>query len=439
MNILFRWVQIQKQKAVTDEYETRNFRLAFINGVLVRISFRFADPTMILAAFVKQLTGSNIMVGLVSSTMRAGWMWPQLFISNLLEHRPRKMPFYYIGFGMRIISWILILLSTLLIGNKNPLLLFYVFYALYFVASSGLGVGTLPFNDIVAKSVPVRRRARLFSLRSLWGGICSIGVGFIIRHILSDDFSLSFPHNYALMFGASAVFLVGSSVSFMLSKEPIRPVRDSRRPFWQHIKRGPHFLKTDRDYRHFLIFRTVAAFSGMAIPFYIPYALDRIRISASVIGSYTAVGAASAVLANLLWIYVGDKYGSKALLIASACLACIAPVIPLVTGYLPGTQQAVFYALVFMLTQAIINGQGIGYMTYALNMSPSMSRPTYLGFLNTMMFPMSFVPLLSGWLVKVMSYESVFIISVIASIFTVCFAANLSNVDERDDIESKGD
>ena len=439
MGIFPRLAQTERQKAVTNEYEKRNFRLAVISGILVRISFRFVDSTMVLAAFVKQLTGSNVMVGLVSSTMRAGWMWPQLLISNMLEHRPRKMPFYYVSFVVRIASWGLIVLSVLLLGGRNSMLLFYCFYVLYFLGSSGVGIGTLPFNDIIAKSIPVSRRARLFSLRSLWGGVFSIGAGFVIGYILSDEFRLPFPYDYALMFGISTLMRAGSSICFMMSKEPIQPVRDSRRPFWQHLKRGPHFLKTDPDYRRFLVFRITSTFAGMSIPFYIPYALDHIGISESLIGWYTAVGATSAVLSNLLWVYVGDKHGSRTLLIIFSILSCVAPIIPLSAGYIHASQQTIFYSLVFILTQALINARGIGYMTYSLNLAPSLSRPTYLGFLNTLMFPMSFVPVLSGWLSKAISYESIFIISIIASVLTIYFALSLSNVDERDDIESKDD
>lgn len=436
---IFKSAQTNRQNPEPEEYENRNYLLALMNGILIRISFRFVDSTKILAVFVKQLTNSNIMVGLVSSTMRAGWMWPQLIMSNLMEHRPRKMPFYYIGFSFRVISWSLIVLLTLIVGNKSSSFLFLGFYLLYFLASSGLGVGTLPFNDIVAKSVPARRRARLFSLRALWGGILGVGTGFVIKYILRDEFSLTFPYNYALMFGLSTLVMVCSSVCFMMSKEPIHPVRDSRKPFWEHLKRGPKFLKEDRDYRYFLFFRIMTSFGGMSIPFYTTYALDYINISASTIGIYTAVAAGSGILSNLLWVHVGEKYGSRSVLIVSTAFACIAPTIPIITRYLPSEQRPVFYSLVFILTEALISGQGIGYMTYSLNMAPSMSRPTYLGFLNTLMFPMSFVPLLAGSLINILSYEFVFIISIVTSAFAVYIGIKLTNVDKRDDIESKGD
>ncbi|MFC1713286.1 MFS transporter [Candidatus Poribacteria bacterium] len=441
MEIPFRSTQTQQQKAATDEYEKRNFRLFLINGVFTRIGFRFVDSSMVLAAFVKELTKSNLMVGLTSSTMRAGWMWPQLLMSSLLEHRPRKMPFYIFGVIVRIIAWILILVLTLSIGNRNYLLLFLCFYLLYFVASSSMGVSTLPYQDIVAKSIPVQRRARLFSLRQLIGGLFGIGVGFLIRHILSEGFFLSFPHNYAAIFGLAILIMIGGFVIFVMVREPIHPVHDERKPFWQHLRRGAHFLKTDRDYRYFMIYRIASTFGSMCTSFYAVYALDPVGLGVpeATIGSFIAIGAISGVLSNILWVYIGEKYGSKSLLVVSSCLACAAPMIAASVKYMPVPRQTAFYFLVFIVSRAYMNGSLIAYMTYTLNLAPSKSRPTYLGFLNTLMFPMSLVPFLAGALLKVMSYESMFILSAIMAALAVYFAIRLSDVDKRDDIESKDD
>jgi len=429
------------KKAEAHEYEKRNFRLFLINGIFTRIGFRLVDSSMVLAAFVKELTGSNVMVGLTSSTVRAGWMWPQLLVSNLLEHRPRKMPFYIFGVATRAISWIFILALTLSIGDQNYLLLFMCFYALYFTAGSALGISTLPYNDIVAKSIPAQKRARLFSLRQLIGGGFGIGVGVLIKYILNEGFFLSFPDNYAVIFGLATLMMIGGSVAFVLVKEPIHPVHDERRPFWQHLKRGAHFLKVDRDYRYFMIFRIASTFGSMCTPFYALYALDSVGLGVpkATIGSFIAIGSISGVLSNVLWGYMGEKYGSKSLLIASSCLACITPIIAASARYLPASHQIEFYFLVFIASQAFMSGSMIAYMTYTLNLAPSKSRPTYLGFLNTLMFPMSFVPVLAGALLNVMPYETMFLLSAGMAALAIYFAINLTNVDKRHDIESKDD
>ena len=86
-----------------------------------------------------------------------------------------------------------------------------------------------------------------------------------------------------------------------------------------------------------------------------------------------------------------------------------------------------------------MNGNNIAYMTYNLNLAPSKSRPTYIGFLNTLMFPMSFVPVLAGILLQVMSYELMFILASGVAGLAIYVAINLSNVDIREDIDCKDD
>jgi MFS family permease len=188
-------------------------------------------------------------------------------------------------------------------------------------------------------------------------------------------------------------------------------------------------------------YRIASTFGSMCTSFYAVYALDPVGLGVpeSTIGSFIAVGAISGVLSNILWVYIGEKHGSKSLLVASSCLAFAAPVIAASVRYVPIPHQTTFYFLVFIVSRAYMNGRLIAYMTYTLNLAPSKSRPTYLGFLNTLMFPMSFVPFLAGALLKVMAYESMFILSACMAALAIYFAIRLSDVDKRDDIESKDD
>jgi len=74
-------------------------------------------------------------------------------------------------------------------------------------------------------------------------------------------------------------------------------------------------------------------------------------------------------------------------------------------------------------------------MTYTLGMAPSAYRPTYIGFLNTLIFPMSFVPFLAGAMLKIMPYELLFVISSVISIIAIYFTFNLANVDRVKKVE----
>ena len=266
----------------------------------MRINLAFADSSTVLPAFIHKLSGSDLLVGLTGSMMTAGWMWPQLLMSNLLEHRPRKMSFYALGMSVRVLAWLGIFFCTVTIGEQNPMLLAGSFLGLYFLSSSAMGVSTLPYMDIVSKAIEPQRRARFFSLRQLYGGFFAIWVGFLVRAVLGDesDFTgmlggitqafktftmyfigsicnietdLGFPYNYAFLFICSVTAAFLSFVSFLGVREPIHPVQATRQPISRTFKAGTA-LPPNRctNYRRFIFFRVFGHFSGMASPFYIP-------------------------------------------------------------------------------------------------------------------------------------------------------------------------
>lgn len=406
---------------------SRNFYLILLNGIFVSVAFRFIDSNMVISAFVKQLTGSNIMVGVVSSTVSAGFMWPQLVMSNLLEHRQFKMPFYNFGSVIRVSAWAFITLSVFFIGSKNDLLLFSCFYAMYFIACSSIGVSSIPFNDIVAKAVPSERRARLFGLRQLIGEILGIGVGIVIKIILNEEFGVSFPHNYAILFGLGTVFMAATWASFAMVQEPLQPVINDKRKFREHLERGLSFLKNDRNYKHYILFRVSSAFGNMCIPFYVPFALDRLKMPHESIGLFTAVGAVTAVASNILWSYVGERHGSHRLIVYASLFSCVSPLIALSSVFMPTTLQPEYYLLVFLTNQVFTSGINIANITYTLDIAPIESRPTYIGFINTFVFPLSFVPIFAGFLLKFLPYELIFIFSMIISTLSVYIASKLTN------------
>jgi len=102
-------------------------------------------------------------------------VWPQMIMSNVLEHRPFKKPFYVVSAVLRIVIFALILAAIGLIGNRSNTLLLVMYGLLVFSFSSLGGIGIIPFMDIVSKSVPPNRRGGFFAMRGLFGGAVGRG------------------------------------------------------------------------------------------------------------------------------------------------------------------------------------------------------------------------------------------------------------------------
>ncbi len=441
----------------------RNFRLAMLQGTFMRMSFALVDAATILPAFVHTLTQSKILVGLTGSLQPAGWMWPQLLMSNLLEHRPRKMKFYAFGMAVRITMWVAICLSVIFIGAQRPVMLAICFLMFYFIAASAMGVSTIPYMDIISKVFSPRRRTQYFSLRQFYGGLCGVLIGFFIRAVLGKESEfigpfggvtlffkslvnffvftvlglsseLTFPYTYCILFICAVVTFSLSVAFFLRIREPVGPVQASRQPIRQHLKRGPYFLRIDANYRRLLLLRICHHSAGMSVPFFVPFAMQNLGISEATIGSFFIAMALTGVVSNIWWAHVGKHHGVRWVLIMTSAIMALPPLFALMVRFLPFPWRTPCYYLVFSAEGAAVSGMWVGFMAYLLNIAPPLSRPTYLGFMNTLLFPMSFAPLLGGVLVNIVNYPGLFLMSVACGILALIVTTRL----DEDEYEDEG-
>ncbi len=368
---------VAKQAAVRRQArnEKRSFWLLVANGALMMSAMTFVSSDLVLPAFVQTLSTSSVMVGLAGALMRIGWAWPQVFISRVVEPMPRKMPMFVTAGTVRTLMWIALGLLTMWMGAGRPSVLIVTFMVMYGLATSCMGITNVPWMDIIGKSVPSSDRARMFAARRLAGGGTAMLSGALISWMLSDRSGLTFPDNYATLFVLSGV---GTGLSIQ------------------------------------------------ATPFYVPFALTELGMDVSVVGLFVAVMQFSSIFSNVIWAWVGQKKGNHALLSIGTWFLTFSILIPLTVRWVPPIDVAMFgwagsdgafdlcvgyYALTFVFTGFAMSGMFTGRMTYVLDIAPEDRRPTYTSFMNAAMLPQGVLPVLGGWLVALVSYENMFVVS----------------------------
>lgn len=275
----------------------------------------FVSSDLVLPAFVQTLSTSSIMVGLASALMRIGWSWPQIFISRVVEPLPGKMPVFVVAGTARTALWIAVGVLAMWLGAERPLTLLVVFMVVYGLATSCMGITNVPWMDIIGKSVPASDRAGMFAVRRLAGGATAVVSGALISWILSERSGLTFPNNYAILFILSGVGTGLSVAAFARIREPIQQKKRGKTlPIGEYLKVGIKLLKEDLNYRRLCILQFLWAFSMMAAPFFVPYALTDLEMDESVVGIFVIVMQVSSIFSNVLWAWVGKKKGNHALL-----------------------------------------------------------------------------------------------------------------------------
>mgnify|MGYP002639603182 CR=1 FL=1 len=393
--------------------DKRNFAGGIWHGAFLALGNSLTRPTTVISAFIAELTGSTVWVGGLSTLLTVAGTLPQLFVARWLAPKRRKMPYLMTAIYLRVASWGVLAWLIHLIGADHPDLLAWSLVGLLAIFYAGGGLGNIPFTDIVGKVIPLPRRGAFFGGREALAGPLSIGAALLAQRILEK---MTYPDNYALLFGLAAALLAVASLGFWVVREPDSDVKDTLpKPwsaYWSDVAHAARNLKP------LVITELLTGFSLMALPFYVVYAKEDLGAPlAAATGWYLVVQVGGGVVSNFLWARLVDRKNSRFMLFICALTAMLTPLLAIFLA------RWGWIALlpVFFLAGATFNGRRVGFQTALLEIAPDTERGTYAGINATLSLPIAFLPLLAGVLLKSISYPTLFWVT---TIFTGAGAAS---------------
>lgn len=391
-----------------------NFAMGLIHGMFFTGGQAFGNPNTILPVFLNYFTNSKMLIGFSSTIMGSlggiGSVLPQLFVASRLETKVHKRPLLRIAITIRALCWGLLSLITYLFAVSNPNLVLFSLFLLLTVFTFMGGVAAIPFYDIWGKAIPSTLRGRFFGYRQLLGGILAIGSGFIAKYILADK-NILFPRNFSFLFFLAFIFMSISYLGLGSVKEPVEEVHKTHLSFQEFLKKAFRILKSDSNYKKFLLVEILIGTSALALPFYVLYAKDVLKVRLEMVGIFLAAQMLGSALSNFLWAHLSDFAGNKKVIQISALLALTIPLIAIMT--LPGLST---FILLFLFVGVFTAGYTIGKTNFLLDIAPKKERPAYISLNGTLTFPVAIFPLIGGAIVQHMSYNFLFVITILMSL-----------------------
>ncbi len=387
------------------------------SGVTFQAGSAAVDSSTIMAALVHQLTGSSLAVGAVTTILRVGWLFPQLFVGFFAERRGSSLRYYAMGgFGRATCIGLLALILLIGIGWPPPMLSFAVL-SMWTAYSFVSGIVAVPYNDIVARWIPSEKRSSLLATRFFGGGLLALGVA-----ALADVFvgNFLFPTSYAAIFAMASLLMFVSSTVFIVMGEPEKVSGSQGRgqeSFANYLREGMTVFRNDRQFRLFVYAQWFGGVVLMAMPFYIVYA-STVGFNLEEVAFLLIAQTTGALASNILWGWWGDRLGKGSLLQAIAMGRVVPPILVLTIGWLwSPTPQGLLIAFLglFFVLGALANGLTIAVIGYLMEISPVEKRPSYSGYFNALTSPAFLFPLLGGLLVSATGFTLVFSISLAAA------------------------
>lgn len=387
-----------------------NFAVNLLDGTSFWIGLSFISFATIVPLYISKLTDSPLALGLAALIAQGSWFLPQVFTANSVERLPRKKPVVvHLGFFLeRLPMWLIVLSAVVAARSASlALVLFLLGYAWH---GFGAGLVATAWQDLLARCFPVERRGRFFGLTLFIGAAVGAAAAAFSVRLLAD---FPFPTNFVYSFSIAALAITISWVFLALTREPVQPVtapRKSTRQFWKDL---PHIVRSDDNYRHFLIARLLLALSGMGNGFVTVAAVQRWGVADGTVGGYTAAYLLGQTAGTPFFGLLADKYGHK----LSLELGALASLLAFGLAWLAPASQA--YFLVFFLLGIMTGAIVVSGILVVMEFSAPDKRPTYIGLTNTCVGIVSMAGPMIGAALAIRGHDWLFGLSALSSLLAL--------------------
>ena len=424
----------------------KNFRHNVTMGSLDLMFFIFGDSfgsiTTIMPVFAATLTKSPLLIGLIPAIANFGWYMPQMFLSSYVSGLKRKHPFAVRLAVVERIPYIFFPLLALLVpGLPKATALIWLFIL---ITWRGLASGliALPWQEVMASVIPITHRARFYGISRVLAQLMGILSSVIATIFLSR---LPYPQNYALCF---ATAVAAQWVSFYFYSRMREPACEEEIPASTDLDTGADqlpeqeegkparkildlelfsaILKRDKNFRYYLIGRSVIFLGAMSSGFLAVYGIQRFNLSDSRAAVFTALLYFSGIIGYSVGGVLGDKVGPKRIVVASVLIWAVGMVVAILAR-----SEWVYY-LVFLMFGLNTAGMVLGDSILVMELGEEKLRPTYLGMARSLTGVFVLVaPVFAGALVEAFGYNAMFTVSLALTLLGAAIISRVKDIPRR--------
>ncbi len=355
----------------------RNFFLIMAANTLSKLGDVLSNPKTVLAWLLEYLNAPLYLIGLLVPIRESGSLIPQLAIANYIRHLSVRKWAWISG---SIIQALAIMATGFTALYLDGTAAGWIIIALLVIFSLGRGICSVAFKDVLGKTVPKTRRGLLSGYCASLSGYLgmAIGISFLLvdRDVLAADF-------YAWLLLATAfTWLMGAAI-YVNVFEDAGETGGGGNALTEALQRMD-LLRTDRDFRRFVITRALLLCSALTAPYYIVLAQDTHRGELFLLGLFIVANGLASSLSAPIWGRLSDR-SSKTVMIAAAVLTGVLGIVTFgIATSIPLLHENRWtYPLLFMLLGIAHSGVRLGRKTYIVDLAGGNKRTDYVAVSNT--------------------------------------------------------
>ena len=358
-------------------HQPRNFFAYLAANVFTKIADELCSARLVFPWLIGALGAPSVFAGFLVPIREAGVLLPQLIVAAFIRRVAVRKWVWVLGGLLSALAMAVIVAS---IGAVQGVAAGWLIIALLTLYSLARGICSVSAKDVVGKTISKTRRGTLMGLAAGISGGATLLIGLLIQ--------ASPPKNGDI--GLFMAILGGAVLGYVISVAFFAVIREQPGATGgggNALSVAVHSLgivKTDREFRQFLVSRTLLLAIALVPPFYVLLAQQR-GVNLAGLGTLIIASGVASMVSAPLWGKLSDRSSRWTMALASGMSGVMGAAVFLVeiTGLHRFDNQWQITTL-FLLVAIFHGGARLGRKTYLVDMATMDNRSTYVAVSNTL-------------------------------------------------------
>jgi hypothetical protein len=354
-----------------------NFLLMIISHFFTKLGDALANPKVVLPWVMETLQAPLYLIGFLVPIRESGSLIPQLFIASYIGTvAVRKWVWIFGSLGQAVAIAAIGLVAWTLDGAAAG----WSIIGLLVLFSLARGLSSVASKDVLGKTIPKTRRGQVNGWSASAAGLVTVALALLLLFSGTDQLP---PQAYGLLLaGAGLLWLIAAAIYARINELP-GETEGGGNAVVEAIKRLG-ILRSDRNFRRFVITRALLLCSALTAPYYVVLAQQKLGSAAATLGLFMLASGAASLVSAPLWGRFADLSSRRVMMAAAILTASMGLVVYLLDNLQPAWLAIgwMLPALYFCLSIAH-QGVRIGRKTYLVDLAQGNRRTDYVAVSNT--------------------------------------------------------
>ncbi|WP_376690974.1 MFS transporter [Wenzhouxiangella sp. EGI_FJ10409] len=354
-----------------------NFFLQVLTQFFTKLGDAIANPKTVLAWLLSALAAPGVFTAFLVPVRESGSLIPQLVIASFVRRQPVRKWTFVLGAVLQALAVLaMAAVAVTLTGTAAG----FGLLAALIMFSLARGLCSVASKDVLGKTVPKTRRGRVGGWSETLAGLITVGVGTVL--LFDGGESGSTGLFLTLLVLAAGLWLL-ASVSYAMIREFPGATEGGGNALSEALERLD-LLRTEPDFRRFVLARSLLLCSSLSAPFFIMLAHERTEGAVLVLGLFVIADGVASVLSAPFWGRFADVSSRRVMILAGSSAALVGMLlVATVTGLPPLADSPWLYPLFFFLLAIAHSGVRLGRKTYIVDLAGGNKRTDYVAVSNT--------------------------------------------------------